>query len=314
MLTEKLRPRNLDEVVGQKHIVHFLKSFVKNKDVPHMLFVGNAGLGKTTCALALARELYGEDFYEYFIEINASDDRGIPIVRNKIKGLAQARTFDFPYKIILLDEVDAMTPDAQHALRRIIETNDESCRFILTCNYPNKLIEPLKNRCIPFRFTAIPKEDLKPYLDKLLQQLKIDVSESGKDYLVHYSKGSMRPILNILEMYKKGTDKQLTEEDFMRYNKEMSDEDIKKIVEVFKKSDVEQCDNLVDSFISFEGFTTEDIIENMRKLIIASKISSNDKQKALEYAGNIEYRIAVGANPKIQLKTFFVWLMLFLGD
>ena len=159
--TEKYRPKKLDEIVNQKEIVERLKGFVKAKSMPHCLFAGSPGTGKTTSALCLARDLFGGRFADSFSELNASDERGIKIVRERVKTFARTRTLgDTPFKILVLDEADNMTSDAQQALRRTMERYTETCRFILICNYSSRIIEPIQSRCAPFRFIPLSDENI----------------------------------------------------------------------------------------------------------------------------------------------------------
>ncbi|HDD05185.1 MAG TPA: replication factor C small subunit, partial [Candidatus Aenigmarchaeota archaeon] len=163
--TEKYRPKTLDEVVGQEKVVEKLKAFVRAKNLPHLLFAGPAGTGKTTCALAIARELYGEEWRDNLLELNASDERGIDTIRTKVKEFARTKPIgDFPFKIILLDEADALTRDAQQALRRTMENFSSTCRFILDCNFSSKIIEPIQSRCAIFRFKPLEKEAIQKYI------------------------------------------------------------------------------------------------------------------------------------------------------
>src|SRR5262245_24300729 len=165
MWSEKYRPRKLSEVVNQKEIIKGISNMIKTPDIPNMLFSGPAGVGKTSTALCIAMELLGEDWKKNTLELNASDERGIKMVRERVKEfaasikLANDKDFDKP-KIIILDEADEMTSEAQTALRRIIEDSARTTRFIIICNYLSQIIEPIQSRCVVFRFTRILKEDV----------------------------------------------------------------------------------------------------------------------------------------------------------
>ncbi len=165
--TEKYRPKSLTEVIGQEKIVSRLKAFVKTKSVPHCLFAGSAGIGKTTCALALAKDLYGEHWKQNFLETNASDERGINVVRSKIKDFARTAPLNAPFKIIFLDESDALTSEAQQALRRTMEKYSNTCRFILSCNYSSKVLEPIQSRTAVFRFNRLTDDDVHKYIMRI---------------------------------------------------------------------------------------------------------------------------------------------------
>ena len=175
--TEKYRPKRFDEVVGQDEIVKKVQNLAKSLNIPHMLFAGHAGTGKTATALAIAKELYGTNWRPNVLELNASDERGIDIVRGKVKDFARMKNLgDVPWKIIILDEADALTQDAQHALRRTMENYTNTTRFILLCNYSSKVIDPIQSRCAVFRFKVHTDEDIKKYIDLLVtgEKLKID--------------------------------------------------------------------------------------------------------------------------------------------
>ena len=191
--TEKYRPKTLDEVVGQSSVTDRLKGYVEAKNMPHLMFAGTPGTGKTTCALALARSMYGDSWRGNFIELNASDDRGIDVVRGKIKDFARTAPIEgAEFKIIFLDESDALTNDAQGALRRTMEKYSKTCRFILSCNYSSKIIDPIQSRCAVFRFRPLSNEDIREYLERICKEENLEVEEGALDALVYIARGDMR--------------------------------------------------------------------------------------------------------------------------
>ncbi|MBT5215827.1 AAA family ATPase, partial [Candidatus Woesearchaeota archaeon] len=161
MWTEKYRPSKFSEVYGQKDIVEKVKAFVEKGNMPHLLFAGPAGIGKTTLSLVIAKELFGENWRNNLLETNASDERGIDVIRNKVKDFARTKAIGtkFP-KIVYLDECDNLTKEAQQALRRTMESYSGTARFILSCNYPSKIIDPIQSRCAVFKFKPLNKEDI----------------------------------------------------------------------------------------------------------------------------------------------------------
>ena len=197
--TEKYRPQRLDEVVNQSHVVSRLKQWVKEGSIPNLLFAGPAGVGKTTVALALAKELFGEHWRDNFQETNASDERGINVIRGRIKDFARTRPIGAEFKIVFLDESDALTPEAQQALRRTMEKFSNVCRFILSCNYSSRIIEPIQSRCAVFRFKRLTKDDVKTYIKRIVDNEGISIDESGYDALFEISEGDLRRATNLLQ-------------------------------------------------------------------------------------------------------------------
>lgn len=311
VLNEKWRPKTFSEVVGQDHIVPYLKEFVKNKNVPTMLFSGPAGTGKTTLAIVLARELYGNDWKNYFMEINASDDRGIDIVRYKIKDYARIKIIGKEFKIIFLDEVDAMTKEAQNALRRIIEMFSDKCRFILSCNFPNKLIDPIIDRCVVFRFKPLKSQEIKTMIDRVSKEENIDITPSAAMILAVLSDGSMRKALNTLEKLKLGNIAKIDDQiiyDTMAY---VNDDHIRSLLASLSRNDFDTVDKYIENILYEKGYEPEEIIESLYRCIKESKILQKDKKlQALTKLGDIEFRIAGGSSSSIQLKTFMAYLLL----
>ena len=199
---EKYRPKTLDDVAGQQSIIERLKAYAKTKNVPHMIFAGNAGTGKTTSALALSKEIFGKETWKQnFHELNASDERGIGIIRGKIKDFARTAPLgETSFKIIFLDEADSLTSDAQAALRRTIEKYTHNCRFILSVNYSSKIIEPIQSRCAMFRFKPLKEDDIKQYIEKIGKNEKLTITDDGLEALVFIAKGDMRKAINILQV------------------------------------------------------------------------------------------------------------------
>ncbi|PIO01478.1 Replication factor C small subunit, partial [Candidatus Pacearchaeota archaeon CG09_land_8_20_14_0_10_30_9] len=169
--TEKYRPKNFDEVVGQDGIIKRIKALTNSLNIPHLLFAGPAGTGKSTLALIVVKELFGENWRENYLELNASDERGINIVREKVKNFARTKSLgNVSFKVIFLDEADALTPEAQQALRRTMENYSATCRFILSCNYSSKIIDPIQSRCAIFRFKLLEKKDVDKYLKRIVEK------------------------------------------------------------------------------------------------------------------------------------------------
>ena len=182
---DKFRPQTFNEIIGQDNFVKRVKAFIESKNLPHLLFAGSPGTGKTTTALVVARELYGEGGIKgNFLELNASDDRGIDVIRNQIKEFAKLKSLaNIPYKIICLDEADSLTKDAQQALRRTMEKYSHSCRFILACNEISKILDPIQSRCVIFKFKGLAKEALIALLNKVELDETLNFEDGTKEYL-----------------------------------------------------------------------------------------------------------------------------------
>jgi len=300
---EKYRPKTLDEVVGQDEIIERLKAYVKTKNVPHLMFAGTAGTGKTTSALALSKELYKDSWKQNFIELNASDERGIGIIRGKIKDFARTAPIgNSDFKIIFLDEADSLTPDAQSALRRTIEKYTRICRFILSVNYSSKIIEPIQSRCTVFRFSPIKENDIKKYMRKIASTEKLQITEDGLETLIFISRGDLRKAINTLQVGA-SIDKKITAELLYETSSTAKPEDVKKLINTALSGDFMAArNNLYDLLIKY-GLSGEDIIKQIHQSIYDLAIPDINKIKLIDKAGEIEFRITEGSNAHIQLES-----------
>lgn len=306
---EKYRPKKLDDVIGQEHVVKSLKAYAKSGSIPHMLFAGPAGVGKTTCAIALAKEFYGDAWRENFEELNASDERGLEVVRGRIKNFARTAPIgNVPYKIIFLDEADALTPDAQAALRRTMERYSNTCRFILSCNYSSRIIEPIQSRCVVFRFSPISNEDMKNYLEKIAKNESIEITEDGIKSILYISNGDMRKAINILQVTASVSDK-IDGETVYKMTSVAKPEDAKKLIEMAIKGDFIKARQLLDKMIIEDGLSGEDIIKGLHNAIIDAPIKEEEKAKIIDKMGETEFRIVEGSNDRIQIEALISYLV-----
>jgi len=312
MLTEEYRPTNLSQIVGQDLNIEIIKGFIKKGKLPHMLFYGPPGTGKTSAILCIAREYYGDDWRSYFIEQNASDDRGIGVVRDKIKREAAIATLDYPFKIYFLDECDALTPEAQDSLRRIIEKNTDRTVFILSCNHKNKLIDPLINRCVPFNFKPLDKESIRAYIKKVAHENNMTIKPPAINLLADFANGSVRPVLNTFEKFIATDIKEITEQYVTNYTGMIIEKIVIQLIGLLKSGgDLSAIDAYIDNVILENGYEPSEILQKMYKYIKDTHLlTEKEKLITLKLIGDVDFRIAEGATPSIQLKTLFAYLLL----
>jgi replication factor C small subunit len=307
---EDYRPKSLNDVVGQEQVTKYLKEYVKNKKIPHLLFSGPPGVGKTTCAQALAREIYGKDWRSYYIEMNASDERKLQDIRDKVKRYAETATIGQDYKIIFMDEVDHLDWQAQPPLRTIIEKNSSRCRFILSCNYPNKLIDPLIDRCVTFRFKKIKPKPMQLFIKKVAKEHKIDITDSASYLLATLSDGSMRKALNTLQKIALANVEKINDDVIYDAFCYVDDGFVKNLLTIIDKGDLNKADEYMDALLYDRGYEPKEIIEALRRLIKDSEVLRvSYKVQALKLLGDFAYRIDSGASSDLQLKTYVVCLL-----
>ncbi len=300
--TEKYRPSKLDDVVGQKEIVNRLSAFVKNKNVPHLLFAGPAGVGKTTCAMAMAKELFGDNWHSNFLEMNASDERGIDMIRTKVKDFARTKPIDAPFKIILLDEADALTSEAQHALRRMMEKYTTTCRFILDCNYSSKIILPIQSRCVVFRFKPLSEEDVKNYINRIAKEEKLKIDDKAIQAVIDSSDGDLRKVTNILQSCS-ALDKNISEESVYSVAGIAKPKEMKEILETAVKGDIKKAkDRMLDVMLKY-GLSGLDVIKLINKIVWDMDIDDRKKIKLIDKIGEYEFRIVEGSDEYLQIES-----------
>ena len=298
--TEKYRPKTLNEVINQKHVVERLKSWVKEKSIPNMLFAGPAGVGKTTVALALAQDLFGKYWKENFSETNASDDRGINVVRGKIKEFARIKPIGAGFKIIFLDESDALTPEAQQALRRTMEKFSDVCRFILSANYSSRIIEPIQSRCAVFRFKKLSEEDVDFYLKNIAKSEDLDITSDAYKAIYDVSSGDLRKATNILQAC--AAFGKITRETVYDVVSQAKPEDVKEMLSSVMKGDFASARKKLYNLLIDQGLSGEDIIKEIHRQVFELNIPDKTKLEMIEKIGEYEFRLNQGGSEDIQLE------------
>jgi len=297
---EKYRPDKVEEIVGQDAIVERLIGYVATKNMPNMLFAGPPGTGKTTAALALSRGLFGENWHINFLELNASDERGINVVRGKIKDFARTQAMGGGFKIIFLDEADALTKDAQNAMRRTMERYSNVCRFILSVNYSSKVIEPIQSRCAIFRFRPLKDEDIKNRLIHIKNKEKLKVEDDGIDAILYLGRGDLRKAINLLQSASAFGD--ITEEVIYQVGGMVRPDDIKKLLILAIESEFMKARDALRKLVITSGVSGEDVVAQFHREVFDLPISNEDKVKLAGVIGEYDFRIKEGSNELIQLE------------
>jgi len=304
---EKYRPESLDDVMGHEDIVGRLQSYVSRNDLSHMLFSGPAGTGKTTSATAIARELYGEDWRENFLELNASDERGIDVVRDRIKNFARTSFGGYNYRIIFLDEADALTSDAQSALRRTMEQFSNNVRFILSCNYSSQIIDPIQSRCAVFRFSPLGDDAVEAEIRHIADQEDIELTDDGLDALVYAAGGDMRKAINGLQAASVSGDV-VDESAVYAITSTARPEEIHGMVQSALDGDFTAARATLDRLLTEEGIAGGDIIDQLHRSIWEFEVEDRAAVRILERVGETDYRITQGANERVQLEAMLASL------
>ncbi|MEL9929384.1 MAG: replication factor C small subunit [Sulfolobales archaeon] len=309
--TEKYRPRSLKEVVNQREVVSRLMKFVEERNMPHLLFAGPPGVGKTTVALALARDIYGDNYQRYVLETNASDERGIEVIRTKIKEFARTAVAPgIPFKIVILDEADNMTADAQQALRRLMEMYVDTTRFILLANYPSKIIEPIQSRCAVFRFMPLRREDVVERLKYIADREGVSYESNALDTIYEISEGDMRKAINILQA--SAALGKVTVEVVYKVVGLAHPKEIREMLQLALSGRFIDARNRLRKLMIEYGLSGIDVVKQLHREIFSSDISIPEDLRVsiADYIGEVNYRLAEGADEEIQLNALLARLSL----
>lgn len=299
---EKYRPKKLDDLISHEDIIKTINKFINEDQLPHLLFYGPPGTGKTSTILACARKLYTPgQFNSMVLEMNASDDRGIGIVRGQILSFASTGTlYKSGFKLIILDEADAMTNDAQNALRRIIEKYTDNVRFCIICNYLSKIIPALQSRCTKFRFGPLSSEQILPRLDTIVKEENLNVSEDGKEALIALSGGDMRKVLNVLQSTWLAFGA-VTEENVYTCVGHPLPIDIKNIVNWLLNESYELCYCKIQDIKLKKGLALQDILTQLHLFVNKIEFPDSILIELIIKLAEIEKRVAIGCSEPVQL-------------
>ena len=308
--TEKYRPGKFEEVVGQQEILKRVKSLVQALNIPHLLFAGPAGIGKSTLALIIVKSLFGDAWRENYLELNASDERGIDVIRQKVKDFARTKALEnVPFKVIFLDEADALTREAQQALRRTMENYTHTCRFIMSCNYSSNIIDPIQSRCVVFRFKLLERRDIIEVIKRITEKEKLKLTDDAYEALYEASEGDCRRAINLL---------QATASISLDINAEMINmivssakpAGIKIVLDYALSGDfINARDKLLDLMLK-ESIAGTDIIKLFQKEIWNLQIEPEIKVRLTEKTGEVEFRMTEGSDEFVQLQALLASFVL----
>ena len=297
---EKYRPKHIDDIIDSSYKTHTLKNLVKNDELPHLLLYGMPGCGKTTMAIAIARLLYGENFKSYILELNASDDRGIEIVRNVIPEYAKTKSDKI--KFIILDEADAMTTEAQSALRRVIEIYSKNCRFCIICNNIHSVLPGIQSRCTLMRFNALNNENMSLRLQEIAEKEKVTIKREGIDAIIESSK-DFRQMLNVFQcLASLYSNEKITREIVYEFTGYLPETTVKNVITFLQNNSFETGFDYLQKNIKQNLWNILALIEAMTPLIVNYKdISTEQKVHIIDVFSKIENRLSTGKNGVIYI-------------
>uniref|UniRef100_A0A1A9UIK0 Replication factor C subunit 2 n=1 Tax=Glossina austeni TaxID=7395 RepID=A0A1A9UIK0_GLOAU len=307
---EKYRPKTVEDVVEQSEVVAVLRKCVEGSDLPNMLLYGPPGTGKTSTILAVARQIFGDMFRERILELNASDERGINVVRTKIKNFAQLTASNTrpdgrycpPFKIIILDEADSMTHAAQAALRRTMEKESRSTRFCLVCNYVSRIIEPITSRCTKFRFKPLQEEKIVERLQYICGLEGVQIEEEAFKTIVEVSGGDMRRAITTLQScYRlKGAQHKISKNDLFEMSGMLPQHYIEDYLEVCRSGDYMKLEEFVNE-LGYEAYSIGQMLEQFNEYVLRSPfLTDMQKARICDKLGESSYRLQDGGSEYLQ--------------
>ena len=307
---EKYRPAKLADIVGQDEIVERLSSYVKSGNLPHLLFTGSAGIGKTTAAVTLAREFFKDSWQTNFRELNASDERGIDVVRNQIKQFARTTPLgDATFKILFLDEADALTTDAQAALRRTMESYAQTCRFILSCNYSSKIIDPIQSRCAIYRFKPLGADAIKEEIRRIAVREKLSITGSAMEAIVYIAQGDMRKAINAVQgaaIISTAIDEKMV----YAITSTARPDEINELLTLALEGDFDAAESVLAHLIHERGIAPNELINQCYRALVKRDMDRKLKVELIDHIGETDFRLSEGANSDIQMEALIARFVL----
>jgi replication factor C small subunit len=308
--TEKYRPSKFEGVVGQEDIIKRVQNLTNSMNIPHLLFAGPAGTGKSTLALIVVKELFGKNWKENYLELNASDERGIDVVRQKVKDFARTKAIgDVNFKVIFLDEADALTKEAQQALRRTMENYTKTCRFIMSCNYSSKILDPIQSRCVVLRFKLLEKKDIEKRVKFIAENENLKISDESIETLYELCEGDCRRVINILQATA-SISPEISPDLISTLTANAKPADIKIVLDYALSGDfLKSKEKLLDVMLK-ESISGSDIIKAIQREVWNLDIDNELKVRLTEKTGEIEFRLVEGSDEFIQLEALLASFVL----